>query len=1121
MYIPALHIKRVFCLAAVCCLLLEPIDLQAQSSLQPTASMNYVLISSPREAVEDLQSLPPERRGAVIKYYDGLGREIQNIAIMQSPAQGNLVQPVVYDELGRIPREFLPFEHKSATPAAYFPGWEEVQQGFFKSLSPSDESKHAFTHTEFDNSPLNRVRSTMGPGKSWQEAGKKSTVSYLTNSAGEVRIFRVSADGTLSSPSAYNPGTLYLTAQTDEDGRVKKEWKDLQGRVVQVQTGDSLLTATTRYVYDDFGNLRWVIPPGAADDAGDGFAFSPSDPVAREVCYYYRYDGRKRMIEKHLPGAEPVYMVYDTRDRLVMTQDGNQRASSQWIINQYDVFGRILYTAMISSSHDREHFQSLFRGKQDDLVYALVGEEDKLLVNWWDSYPQGEEWEEFSFRSPGVDWEHYPTEPSSRTRGMLTANKIRIVGAGEQKGEFLRTVNYYDHKTRLIQSVSQTDERGSLAQTFMHLNWAGEVLNDRSEHLFLRDWAEPLLTVLSNQYQYDHAGRLVSGSSTLETGGEPVSFSFETEYDALGRQKNTLLDGLVNSEYDYNIRSWVTGMKHSRPQQSLFELELLYENHPLHPQYSGNISGMNWSSVQFEEPVSYDFTYDGLSRLKTSDFSPEARYSTSYDYDIRGNILNLNRSGRLAGGGFGRIDSLVYDYNYSGIQGNKLMGVLNRVEQPTAGVSFENQGISGFGIPIYEYDSNGNMKRDHRTGRTVEYNFLNLPARIVNEQNQEILYLYTSGGQKIMQQVWDDGNMGETRRYAGAFIYLNDELAWVNTANGRFVPTETEEFAHETHLRDHLGNTRVVLTQEGEDFKILQDNNYYPFGMSIKTMTYTSLTPGPFGQNRYMYNGKEFQPEFGLDWLDYGARFYDPQIGRWHVIDPLVERNHFDYTPFAYVYNNPMRLIDPFGLDTTIYIFDQGERPKDNGIKGKTYTAELIFDFNGTASESYRASSYPNSKSNQDNSTQYNTISSKEFSFDNKFGHKQSSQRGLNIYDNEGSRSASGKKPDGSDAKMHGVNAHSGYSDNGGATSRGSHGCVTWHPDDDQSILNHFDWSGTVSRTTSFGETRTYTGTTGNSSGKIVVFRGDKYSNFKYNELKANQNEAEYDISSDTYRRIN
>ena len=50
---------------------------------------------------------------------------------------------------------------------------------------------------------------------------------------------------------------------------------------------------------------------------------------------------------------------------------------------------------------------------------------------------------------------------------------------------------------------------------------------------------------------------------------------------------------------------------------------------------------------------------------------------------------------------------------------------------------------------------------------------------------------------------------------------------------------------------------------------------------------------------------------------DYGARFYDPQIGRWHVIDPAIENGHYDYTPYAYVYNNPLLYRDLFGLDTT------------------------------------------------------------------------------------------------------------------------------------------------------------------------------------------------------------
>ncbi|MGV6944283.1 RHS repeat-associated core domain-containing protein [Sphingobacterium kyonggiense] len=111
-------------------------------------------------------------------------------------------------------------------------------------------------------------------------------------------------------------------------------------------------------------------------------------------------------------------------------------------------------------------------------------------------------------------------------------------------------------------------------------------------------------------------------------------------------------------------------------------------------------------------------------------------------------------------------------------------------------------------------------------------------------------------------------------------------------------------------MKDHLGNNRVVL-KKGTSLtipEIIQRQDYYPFGKTRSLVT--------SGNNRYLYNGKEVQKELG-DQLDYGARFYDAEIGRWNVIDRFAEK-YMPVSPYAYVGNNPLSFVDLRGDSLTI-----------------------------------------------------------------------------------------------------------------------------------------------------------------------------------------------------------
>ena len=216
-------------------------------------------------------------------------------------------------------------------------------------------------------------------------------------------------------------------------------------------------------------------------------------------------------------------------------------------------------------------------------------------------------------------------------------------------------------------------------------------------------------------------------------------------------------------------------------------------------------------------------------------------------------------------------------------------------------------------------------------------------------------YMYDATGTKLRQQTLVNDVPGVQTDYSTGFVYENDVLDFIQFAEGRvrpIAPIITQSYQYEYDLTDHLGNVRATFkTVEGYDSDthtsvygatLIQADDYYPFGLKMPDYSYIA---GGAEENKFTYNGKELEDEFGLDWYHYGARFYDPVVGRWWAIDPLDEFS----SVYNYVGNDPISYVDPDGASSEEFdpcktnpLFCAGFW---NGLKeGAKGTAEFLTD---------------------------------------------------------------------------------------------------------------------------------------------------------------------------------
>lgn len=806
--------------------------------------------------VADLQTNPDDV-AQTTEYFDGLGRSIQKVSKQASGGASfrDLVEPHIYDAFSREATKYLPYISTSADGNFKMSPLTE-QQSFNTATYPGESS--FFTSNTYEASNLNRIAKSSSPGAGWAGSNRGTTTLYMTNtSSDEVRIWNQNSDGTYSSPAAYAAGTLTKTIMTNENGKQVIEYKNSDDKIVlkKVQLADAPGTnhtgwICTYYIYDDFQNIVCVIQPRAVELllANNTWNLYYNTDLIPQYCFEYSYDQLNNIISQRSPGAKAVYKVYDQWNRLVLSQDGEQRKANKWLFTKYDGLDRVVLTGIYvdntnttlaamqnylgtsAASFGRaEKRDNSTIGYTTNQTFPSITNPTWMTVNYYDDYSwctnQGMSATKDNNNDTklmAVSNTTYPYPQSltqaAQTRSLTTGTKNLILDGGTNG---IVQVNFYNDRGNLVQSQTKQQTGGTDVATtqfsFSDKEIASYVKQNKSGTNAQTTEIQTLKTI-------NHLGLLKIDkkvSSTLAS-DKPIQTIVALQYNDLGKESKKVLgaSGTVETQdISYNVRGWQSAINAEYVKGTVgnryFGLIEGFDNTVSgvtggtfqQAQYNGSLSGLVWKSKGDGIPRKYNFSYDNADRLVKADFTQSetagtwsastvdfsvggsSAYGGKIGYDANGNLLSLYQSGLKLGTSL-VLDKLQYAYNKAGIS-NQLLSV---TEDPSIG-QIDNK-LSDFtdlnaSNDDYSYDDNGNQTADkNKRFSSITYNILNLPQVITvlkadGTAKGTITYIYDAKGNKLYKKIAETGQPLKVFTYLGGALYEDDVLKYVYHEEGR------------------------------------------------------------------------------------------------------------------------------------------------------------------------------------------------------------------------------------------------------------------------------------------------------------------------------------------------